>query len=58
MADNKLFHPKAGGVRKPTDLSQTNGKVVNPPRTNQMGGLDKLHEPHGHFKNKMTVKKP
>ena len=58
MADNKLFKPGFTSTRKPTDTAQENGKIVNTPRLNQLGGLDKLHEPFGHFKNKMNIKKP
>lgn len=31
--------PPSGGFRKPTDASQLNGVVVNPPRYAEWGGL-------------------
>ena len=57
-SDNTLFKPKAFAIRNPTDLKRAHGRVVNPPRMNQMGGLDQLKEPHGHYKNDMNLKKP
>lgn len=50
--------PANYSIRDPLDTRKNKGRIVNPPRLNQLGGLDKLHEPHGHFKNEMTVKKP
>jgi len=58
MSDNSLFRPKAFPIRNPTDTKKQHGRVINPPRLNQMGGLDKLHEPNGHFKNNMNLSKP
>ena len=56
MAD--LFYPKTYPARSPTDTKQEHGRIVNPPRLNQIGGMDKLHEKFGHFKNKFSLKKP
>lgn len=50
--------PASYGIRDPLDLKKTKGRIVNPPRMNEIGGLDQLHEPYGHFKNEMTIKKP
>lgn len=50
--------PAGYGIRDPLDVKKNHGRVINPPRMNQFGGLDKLNEPYGHFKNEMTIKKP
>ena len=55
---SKYLEPSAKGRREPTSNTQDNGLIVNPPRLNQMGGLDKIHEKYGHFKNRMSIKKP
>ena len=57
-SDNTLFKPKSYAIRNPTDLKKNHGRIVNPPRMNQLGGLDELKEPNGHFRNEMTLKKP
>jgi len=54
----KYLEPSAKGMRNPLDNRQDNGPVVNPPRLNQFGGLDKIKEPYGAFKNKMSIVKP
>lgn len=58
MSESKLFRPKAFSIRDPLDTKKNKGRIVNPPRLNQMGGLDKLREANGPFKNEMTLKKP
>ena len=55
---SKYLEPSAKGFRQPLDNRQDNGPVVNPPRFNQFGGLDKAKEPYGAFKNKMSIVKP
>ena len=55
---SEWMKPAAYTIRDPLDLKKTKGRIINPPRMNQLGGLDQLHEPYGHFKNEMTVKKP
>jgi len=54
----KYLEPSAKNMRNPLDNRQDNGPVVNPPRLNQFGGLDKIKEPYGAFKNKMSIVKP
>lgn len=59
MSDSKFLYPKAGSIRQPTSNSRHHGRIVNPPRMNQLAGLDQLHEPHGHYASKdMTIRKP
>ena len=56
---NKLpYRPTTKGFREPTDNNRRNGRILNPPRLNQMGGLDKLHEPNGLRKNDLSIRKP
>ena len=56
--DNTLFKPKSFAIRAPLDTKRKHGRIVNPPRLNQMGGLDKANEPHGHYRNDMNLSKP
>jgi hypothetical protein len=59
MADlTGVFAPKSFAIRDPIDNKKMHGRVSNPPRLNQLGGLDKFKEPYGPFKNEMTLKKP
>jgi len=58
MSENTLFRPKAFSIRDPLSNKQQHGRVVNPPRMAKMGGLDKMHDPHGLFKNDMKLSKP
>lgn len=55
---SKYLEPSGKGFRQPLDTKQDNGQIVNPPRTNQLGGYDKIKEPMGLFKNKFTISKP
>lgn len=34
-----LFKPNATGMRRPTDNARVNGRIINPPRFAQLGGL-------------------
>jgi len=38
MSSNFL-KPSSGGLRMPTDPTQVNGVIINPPRFAEMGGL-------------------
>ena len=55
---SKYLEPSSKGMRQPLDTSKQNGPVINPPRMNQFGGLDKIKEPYGLYKNNMTIVKP
>ena len=54
---SKYLEPSQKGMRQPLDTKKENGLVVNPPRMNQFGGMDKIKEPYGAFKNNMTIAK-
>jgi hypothetical protein len=52
-----LFKPRgANNPRRPTDNTQQNGAVTNPPRFEQFGGLSSGAKIGA--KNKMAVQKP
>jgi hypothetical protein len=52
----ELFKPRgATRPRRPTDNTQQNGQVYNPPRFAAMGGLDSAGKTGA--KNKMTLTK-
>lgn len=53
-----VFAPKSFSIRDPLDKKRQHGRIVNPPRLNEMGGLDQLKEPYGPYKNDMTLQKP
>ena len=55
---SEYLKPRVGGIRNPTDTSQNNGKIVNPPRMSGLGGFDKSRERNGHFKNDKVIRKP
>ena len=55
---SKFLQPTSRGFRHPTDTQQMNGNIYNQRRLNPMGGLDKLHEKYGPFKNDIGLKKP
>ena len=55
---NKLFRPAAYPIRKPTDVKKENGRILNPPRMSEIGGMDKLHERYGEKVNNMKLRKP
>ena len=48
--------PSSAGFREPTDTSQRNGQVVNPPRMAKMGGFDSLNK--GPNRNAMKIVPP
>ena len=57
MADNKLFAPKQAPVRSPTTNAQQNGRIVNPPRFAEFGGL-KSAAKVGKMGKGMSLSKP
>jgi hypothetical protein len=58
MQENKLFRPAAYAIRKPTETSKEHGRVLNPPRMSEIGGMDKLHEKYGKKVNNLKLRKP
>ena len=58
MSDGNLFRPKAYPARKPTETSKQHGRILNPPRMSEIGGMDNIHEKYGKRSNNLTIKKP
>ena len=56
MSGDRLFRPREKGMRDPLDNNRRNGRVVNPPRYAQLGGLSSGKR--GTVKNDMVIKKP
>jgi hypothetical protein len=54
----KYLEPSPKGMRQPLDDNRMNGPVVNIPRMAHLGGLDKIKETYGLYKNNMTIVKP
>jgi hypothetical protein len=53
-----VFAPKSFAIRDPLDKKRNYGRIVNPPRTAELGGMDKTKEAHGVYKNEMSLRKP
>jgi len=56
-----LFTPKTGsGIRRPTDNSKYHGRIINPPRYSELGGLDGASKAMTHAGNagQMKIVKP
>jgi len=52
-----LFKPRgAQTIRRPTDNTQANGRVYNPPRMAQLGGLSSTGKTGG--KSGFSIRKP
>ena len=51
-----LFKPAEAGGRDPLDNKRENGRVINPPRMAQAGGLNSTSK--GVKKNNMTIASP
>ncbi len=59
MSQNTLFAPKAFPIRDPLDKKSNHGRVTNPPRMSELGGLSSPREAKGPFKSgDMHLRKP
>lgn len=56
MAEGGLFKPSGRGKRDPLSNEQNNGRVVNPPRYAEMGGMTSSRK--GFKKNDKSIQKP
>jgi hypothetical protein len=54
---SRFLEPSAAGIRKPTDAGKNNGKIINPPRYAEHGGLTGPGKIVGDG-NTLTIKKP
>jgi len=57
MSSNFL-KPSSRGRRGETDNARNNGRVVNPPRMAQLGGLSSVKKRGAMSKNELSIRKP
>ena len=50
--------PSSKGRREPLDNSRDNGRVINPPRMAQLGGLSSPRKKGAMAKNNLRIRKP
>lgn len=53
-----FLKPKQTGIRDPLSNAQTNGRIMNPPRMAQLGGLSSTKKRGAMTKNALTIRKP
>lgn len=54
MSENSLFKPRNAPLRQATSNARQNGRITNPPRLSEMGGMK-----NGAMKrNDQTLRKP
>lgn len=56
MPGERLFRPSERGRRDPLSNQKQNGRVANPPRMSEIGGLDRSSK--GFNRNDKTIQKP
>jgi hypothetical protein len=57
-SDRSDLKPSGRGRRDPLDNSRGNGRVINPPRMAQLGGLTSPRKKGAMTKNNLTIRKP
>mgnify|MGYP001608982824 CR=1 FL=1 len=57
-ADRGYLKPSSRGRREPLDNGRMNGRVVNPPRMAELGGLSSPRKGNAMKKNNLSIKKP
>lgn len=50
--------PKSSGIREPLSNAQMNGRVMNPPRMAQLGGLSSPKKKGAMTKNSLSIRRP
>ncbi len=55
---NGYLKPSSRGRREALDNARMNGRVVNPPRFAQLGGLSSARKRGAMEKNNLSIKKP
>jgi hypothetical protein len=56
IKDNTLFAPKSYGVRLPSDNRRVHGRIINPPRMAELGGMTKSNADRA--EPELKIKKP
>ena len=57
-SERGYLRPSGRGRREPLDNSRMNGRVVNPPRMAQLGGLSSPKKRGAMAKNNLSIRKP
>lgn len=50
--------PKSSGIREPLSNAQMNGRIFNPPRMAQLGGLKSPKKNGAMSKNSLSIRRP
>ena len=53
-----FLKPKSSGIREPLSNQQMNGRVMNPPRFAQLGGLKSAKRAGAMSKNGLAIRRP
>lgn len=53
-----FLKPSSKGRRDPLSNSKTNGRIVNPPRFAELGGLSSAKKKGAMMKNSLSIRKP
>lgn len=56
--DNGYLKPSSKGKRDVLDNGRMNGRIVNPPRMAQLGGLSSPRKKTAMTKNNLSIRKP
>jgi hypothetical protein len=55
---NGYLKPSSRGKRDPLSNAKNNGRIVNPPRMAELGGLSSVRKKGAMRKNELTIRKP
>lgn len=58
MSDQNFLKPSARGKRDPLSNGKSNGRIMNPPRMAEYGGLSSVKKKGAMTKNSLSIKKP
>lgn len=58
MAEKGYLKPSSRGRREALDNGRMNGRVINPPRMAQLGGLSSPRKKGAMEKNNLSIRKP
>lgn len=53
-----FLKPRSKGIRDPLSNAKMNGRVMNPPRMAELGGLTSPKKKGAITKNSLTIRKP
>ena len=55
---SEYLKPSSKGTRDPISNAKTNGRIMNPPRMAELGGLSSARKSGAMSKNMLVIKKP